>query len=232
MRLSTHEWGSGERIALLVHGMMSDHRLWHRVGPELADRGYRVIAADLRGHGGSGRADVYTPSLFADDLAETLPAGAELAIGHSLGGLALSLAVDRLRPARAIYSDPAWCVTDQARQMGPAMFRTYARMSRRQIQFFNSRWPEDDLDIELATLQMWDPAVADFLAGGALATFLPERPLVPSLVQLPEVSYLTGPAEAALLTGRGFEIRRVEGTGHCIHRDDHDGFMASLEGWI
>lgn len=107
VQLHTHTWGEGDRIALLIHGIMADHRTWRRVGPALAERGYRAIAVDLRGHGASGRGE-YSPEAFADDVVETLPAGAELAIGHSLGGLTLSLAVDRLKPKRAVFSDPAW----------------------------------------------------------------------------------------------------------------------------
>ncbi|MFI9583782.1 alpha/beta fold hydrolase [Streptomyces sp. NPDC052236] len=61
---------------------MADHRTRRRVGPALAGKGYRVIAVDLRGHGASAH-DSYSRSLFADDLVETLPAGADLAIGHS-----------------------------------------------------------------------------------------------------------------------------------------------------
>ncbi len=232
MRLTTHEWGAGKRIALLVHGIMSDHRSWRRVGPALADRGYRAIAVDLRGHGVSPRAEAYSPQLFADDLADTLPAGADLAIGHSLGALGLSLAVDRLRPRRAVYSDPAWSSVDAARALDPSFFTQFAQLRREQIAFLNPRWEADDLDVELATLALWDPMSADFLGGRPLTGFLPGHAAVPSLVQLADNSTLIGPADAALLTGRGFEVRTVEGAGHCIHRDDFDGFLKSLEGWI
>ena len=232
MRLTTHEWGAGERTALLVHGIMSDHRLWRRVGPALADHGYRVVAVDLRGHGGSPRAGRYSPWLFADDLVETLPAGAELAIGHSLGGLALLLAAERLRPGRAVYSDPAWSLADPDRPVAPAVFRQYATLRRDQIAFLTPRWDDADLDVEVATIALWDPAVADFLDEYPLPGFLPDRAVVPSLVQLAEDSALIGPADAALLAERGFEVRTVKGAGHVIHRDDFDGFMASLDGWI
>lgn len=60
---------------------------------------------DLRGHGTSERGE-YSPELFAKDLVDTFPEGAELAVGHSLGGLALSLAVAELRPRRAVFIDP------------------------------------------------------------------------------------------------------------------------------
>lgn len=138
MQLHTHEWGSGDRIAVLIHGLMSDHRTWRRLGPALADRGYRVIGVDLRGHGASGRG-AYAPELFADDLVDTLPAGAELALGHSLGGLALSLAAERLAPARAVYSDPTWALGQwrESLPVEPAMFKEFKRASRAMIQSFN-----------------------------------------------------------------------------------------------
>ncbi len=232
MRLTTHEWGAGERIALLVHGIMSDYRSWRRVGPALADRGYRVVAVDLRGHGQSPHSAAYSPGLFADDLADTLPTGAELAIGHSLGALSLSLAVDRLRPDRAVYSDPAWGSADPARAVDPAVFAQFATMRREQIAFLNPRWDAEDLDVEMATLALWDPLSAGFAGGRPLGCFQPARPLVPSLVQLADNSTLIGAAQATALADRGFEVRTVKGAGHCIHRDDFDGFLKSLDGWI
>ncbi len=231
MQLNTHTWGEGDRVALLVHGIMADHRAWRTVGPALADRGYRVIAVDLRGHGLSGRADSYTPEDFADDLVETLPAGAELAIGHSLGGLTLSLAVDRLRPRRAVYSDPAWHL-ELPGGMGPEVFAQFKSVTREVVAELNPRWADEDVDVELATLALWDEASAHGLAGLGNRDLLPVKPVVPSLVQLADPSLIIDAARAALLRERGFEVRVVPGAGHTIQRDDFDGFMASLDGWI
>ncbi|MDJ0342374.1 alpha/beta hydrolase [Streptomyces sp. H10-C2] len=231
MQLNTREWGTGDRTALLVHGIMSDHRTWRRVGPALADKGYRVIAVDLRGHGESPRGE-YSPELFAEDLVDTLPDGAELAIGHSLGGLALSLAVERLAPGRAVYSDPAWASADPSQRVDPALFVQFAQATREQITAMNPRWEAADVEVELATLALWDTGTAAFLGGGPLTGYLPEKPAVPSLVQLAENSFLIGPADAGLLSERGFGIRTVMGASHTIHRDDFDGFLRSLDGWI
>ncbi|MFI6147029.1 alpha/beta fold hydrolase [Streptomyces sp. NPDC051109] len=192
MQLRTHTWGGDDRVALLIHGIMADPRTWRRAGPALAERGYRIIAVDLRGHGASGRAE-YGPELFAQDVAETLPAGADLAIGHSPGGLTLSLAVDRLKPKRAVFSDPAWHLADPAEGMGPELLAQVKSAPREQIRAMNPRWEEADIDVELETPAVWD---------------------------------------AALLEEGGFEVRSVAGAGHTIHRDDFDGFTASLEGWI
>lgn len=231
MQLNTREWGAGDRTALLVHGIMSDSRTWRRVAPALAERGYRVIAVDLRGHGLSPRGE-YSPRLFADDLVDTLPQQADLAIGHSLGGLSLSLAVERLRPRRAVYSDPAWSSADPDRHIGPEVFASFKRTTRAQMIALNPRWDAEDVDIEVATLAAWDAGSAYFLGGRPLTGFVPGRPAVPSLVQLADPSFLVGAEDAERLRASGFEVRTVAGAGHTIHRDDFDGFMKSLDGWI
>ncbi|MCK7622050.1 alpha/beta hydrolase [Streptomyces sp. RS10V-4] len=231
MQLHTHEWGTGDRIAVLIHGIMSDHRTWHRVGPALAARGYRVLAVDLRGHGRSPRGD-YGPELFADDLVDTLPPGAEVVLGHSLGGLALSLAVERLRPRRAVYCDPAWSLAGVGQPVDPAVFVTFKNADRARIRAFNPRWDDADVEVELATLADWDTATALALSGGHLRDRTPERPVVPSLVQIAGEGFLFTREAAKELTGRGFEVRTVAGAGHTIHRDDLPGFLAGLEGWI
>ncbi|MFJ9691490.1 alpha/beta fold hydrolase [Kitasatospora sp. NPDC101183] len=234
MKLHTREWGTGDRVALLVHGIMSDHRTWRRIGPALAERGYRVIAVDQRGHGLSPRGTGATPQeayaldAYAEDLVETLPVGAELAIGHSLGGITLLRAVERLKPARAVYVDPAW---EFARAgVEPSNFVEFRHATREQVVGLNPRWEEADVEVELATLALWDPDTALALPGQEGG--LPASPAVPSLVVLADGSFLVGPEDAALLRGRGFEVRTVPGAGHTVHRDDHDGFLSALEGWI
>ncbi|MGW1884699.1 alpha/beta fold hydrolase [Streptomyces sp. NPDC001970] len=233
MRLHTHTWGEGDRVALLIHGIMADHRTWRRVGPALADKGYRVLAVDLRGHGASGRAGSYRPQDYADDVVETLPAGAELAIGHSLGGFALSLAVERLAPRRVVYSDPAWYLATPEEGFDPVQFAAFkVTATREQIVTLSPRWESVDVDIELETLNAWDESSVQGLAGSVGVDLLPAKPVVPSLVQLADPSFLVSQERAQVLRERGFEVRTVEGAGHTIHRDDFDGFMSSLDGWI
>ncbi|MGW6270968.1 alpha/beta fold hydrolase [Streptomyces sp. NPDC055060] len=229
MKLHTREWGTGDRVAVLVHGIMSDHRTWRRVGPALADKGYRVIGVDLRGHGASGRG-AYSPEIFADDLVDTVPAGVELAIGHSLGGMALALAVERLAPARAVYSDPAWAL--DAAGVDPAVFVQFRKATRTTITNLNPRWEEADVDVEVATLALWDPDTALGLSGANALDRTPAAPAVPSLVQAADPSHLISEALKGELRRRGFEVRTVKGAGHTIHRDDFDAFMGSLDGWI
>ena len=80
--------GSGERAVVLVHGWASDRRVWNEQVAELS-RGYRVLAVDLPGHGGSQRPSrAYDMNLFADGIAAVMDdAGVERAVlvGHSNG---------------------------------------------------------------------------------------------------------------------------------------------------
>jgi pimeloyl-ACP methyl ester carboxylesterase len=232
MDLALHATGDGPRTALLIHGLIDDHGTWHDVIPELVTRGYRVLAPDLRGHGHSDRCDDYRLAEFAEDLVQTLPAGADLAIGHSLGGLALSGAVGRLRPARAVYSDPAFALAEVPAWRAAEMAEMLVNPNRDRIWSENPRWSERALGYEMAALARFDRAAAVTLTEMTSRTFLPESPLVPSLVVLADPSGVVPPGAAAQLRASGFEVVAVPGAGHAIHLDDLAGFLAALDGWL
>ena len=114
--------GEGEPV-LFVHGFSCDSHDWSWQLPHFLAAGYRVIAADLRGHGRSSvPANGFTPKDFADDLAillERLDPGPVIAIGHSLGGAIVStLAVEHPEMVRAIVSvDPGYLLPEAFRPM-------------------------------------------------------------------------------------------------------------------
>jgi len=205
VRLHVEEWGSGSRTAVLVHGITSEGASWGRVAEALVDRGYRVLAPDLRGHGRSGPG-AYTPEAWSGDLVETLEAGADLALGHSLGGIALIGAVERLRPRRAVYEDPAWVLRDAGEAAASA--RAYAAQKtwrREQVVAANPRWPERDVEAKLSALEHWDPATAGWRLAVGPVEFTPTAPpTVPSLVMLADPSTLVPPDRAPRLRDLGW----------------------------
>lgn len=84
--------GEGRPLAL-VHGITESRRTWDPLLAPLIAAGYRVIAVDLRGHGGSSRIAPYDLATMAGDLGAVLQAeGADdaLLVGHSLGGAVVS----------------------------------------------------------------------------------------------------------------------------------------------
>ncbi|MFD4411263.1 MULTISPECIES: alpha/beta fold hydrolase [unclassified Streptomyces] len=224
------EQGDGDRTAVLIHGGMADHGTWHAVTSHLVRQGYRVLAPDLRGHGRSARG-AYRPAALAEDLTESLPTGADIAIGHSLGGLALALAVGQLAPRRVVYSDPGFRLNGMGNSVPKGLHAMVDQASRESIQRANPRWSKADVKAELAGFALFDRAFLPHIESFD-GDYLPAPPAVPSLVQLADPSLTIDAATAELLRSRGFEITVVAGAGHCIHRDDFQGFIESLRGWI
>jgi pimeloyl-ACP methyl ester carboxylesterase len=97
--------GAGEDVALLLHGFPESRFSWrHQLGP-LADLGWRAIAPDLRGYGGSSRpprTSDYAIEHLVDDVAglfEAAGARRRLLIGHDWGAaIAWAFALDRRLP--------------------------------------------------------------------------------------------------------------------------------------
>jgi pimeloyl-ACP methyl ester carboxylesterase len=90
-RLSYDEYGAGGRPIVLIHGLLMNRHMFERLGPMLAERGNRVIALDLLGHGRSDRPEDlqrYSMPLFAYQVTALLDhLGIESAVvgGTSLG---------------------------------------------------------------------------------------------------------------------------------------------------
>lgn len=233
MRLHSYEYGSGSKTAALIHGVTGDAGTWFEIAPWLVERGYRVIAVDLRGHGRSDRADSYTIDDFADDVVETLPEGLDLAIGHSLGGRTLSTAVERLRPARAIYLDPGWILPEHLDTDGFfPLDRDGNVLSESEFAALNPRWSAEHIRQSLSSFAAFDRAV---MPQGArfLESALPPLPApVPSLVVLADGSELVPLSVRGELEAGGYELRTVVGAGHVFFADDLPATLAALDGWV
>ncbi len=236
MRLVVHESGSGPRTALLIHGLMSDHRAWHRVSAQLEERGFRIIAVDLAGHGRSPRSRRYSPQAWADDVVESvaplLDGAPDLVLGHSLGGLVASLVVERLVPHAVVYVDPAFAFPGGPRGVAlKALFALAPRPTRASLVRWNPKWDAADVEIELATLADWDKRTILGLAN-TRRLVPPERLVAPSLVVLAERSWLVSAEVAERLRAQGMTVATIAGTGHTVFRDEHHDFMDVVEGWL
>jgi pimeloyl-ACP methyl ester carboxylesterase len=90
-RISYDEYGAGERPLILIHGLLMNRRMFDRLGPAMADRGNRVIAIDLLGHGRSDRPSEmsqYSMTFFArqvEALLDHLDLDSAVIGGTSLG---------------------------------------------------------------------------------------------------------------------------------------------------
>jgi pimeloyl-ACP methyl ester carboxylesterase len=109
-RISYDSYGEGERVLVLVHGLLMNRRMFERLAPELAAAGNRVICVDLLGHGRSDRPEdlrLYSMPLFARQvvaLLDHLGLSAATVGGTSLGAnVALELAVHYPERASALF---------------------------------------------------------------------------------------------------------------------------------
>jgi len=78
---------------VLVHGITESRRTWDPLFPKFLAAGYRVVLADLRGHGESSKIGPYDLATMATDLGHVLAAERiddALLVGHSLGGAVVS----------------------------------------------------------------------------------------------------------------------------------------------
>jgi epoxide hydrolase 4 len=85
--------GSGDRLALCLHGFPESSFSWRHQIPRFAALGYRVWAPDLRGYGGSTRptgAAAYGLEILEEDVAaliEVSGAREVVLVGHDWGAL-------------------------------------------------------------------------------------------------------------------------------------------------
>jgi len=253
--LATHEWPAaaqpaGAPTAVLVHGVNGWYRTWWRVGPALAERGWRVVAVDQRGHGRSPRFEgATTTGELAADLAVTIEAvggRADLLVGHSLGG-AVSAELAFTRPelvGRLVLEDPpaisrvndlAWLeVLD--REIRAAGDDPEAEVRRELDE--NPSWLDEDArqDVEGRALVDREGLLATFRGdiGNRVPEILPQLAM-PTLLLLAAEGRSVFPAEVRdrIEPALPRSVRTVVmDSGHTIHRDRFDEWVATVTDWL
>jgi pimeloyl-ACP methyl ester carboxylesterase len=109
-RIEYDSYGEGNRVVVLIHGLLMNRRMFDRLGPQLAERGSRVICVDLLGHGRSDRPEdlrLYSMPLFSRQvgaLLDHLDQPQAVVGGTSLGAnVALELATRQPERVRALF---------------------------------------------------------------------------------------------------------------------------------
>jgi pimeloyl-ACP methyl ester carboxylesterase len=110
-----------------VHGWCCDHTYFAPQVKHFAERGHRVVAVDLRGHGKSDKPHQrYAMQDFADDLAwmcQHLELTKPVVVGHSMGGIvAFDLAARYPHlPSAVVMLDAAVVLPSAARAAIPGL---------------------------------------------------------------------------------------------------------------
>jgi len=104
-RLTYDVYGEGSRTLVLTHGLLMNRGMYQHLGPEMAERGNRVICLDLLGHGQSDRPnDVseYSMPIFAQQVVALLDHLEidEAVIGGTSLGANVALEVASIAPER------------------------------------------------------------------------------------------------------------------------------------
>lgn len=255
-KLATRSWGPEGRggvhrpLAVLVHGVTSSSRTWWRAGPALAERGYRVLAVDLRGHGSSPRPTAgLSVADLAADVAETVEATArppvDLLVGHSLGAL-VALELVAAQPGfarRLVVEDPPgpssidWAAIAAGIEADTRWAATEPDALRRELEAANPGWTAGEAERRVADLADCDgQAVAAALRPGVpldLPALLAAP--IPVLMLLGEESLgstLLGLDRKAAVEALRGGTTRVLPAGHNVHREALDPWLAALDAWL
>ena len=244
MKLHVTTWGGTDlpRTAVLLHGVTSNSQSWSRVGPALADVGFRCYAPDLRGHGVSPRSDGnYQLDKMLADLTENLPLAPDLLVGHSFGGLLATLAAanEHMRPAGLVLEDPVLVFADQ--ELPARLLAADEANLPRDVEGTlraNPRWTRTDAEGKVASLRdlNWDHMRQVFSENApwdVRGTVLEVARRIPTLLILPESSFYVPAADAHTLEQElgAANVVHVPGTGHSVHRDDLDAYLAAITRW-
>jgi len=91
-------WDGGDKATVLcLHGFLDSAWGFAPLAPALAERGYKVVAADMRGHGDTDRVGTGSSYMFFDyifdvkELVDQLAAPRLFLVGHSMGSAVAAL---------------------------------------------------------------------------------------------------------------------------------------------
>ena len=228
MTLAVREWGLGTRYAVLLHGISATSRVFHRLGPALADRGLHVVAPDLPGHGLSEPDPDATIESFADAVLASVPARPALAVGHSMGGMVLAVAADRLGAGHAAYVDIGLTTAPLQDDPLPRMRAGHGQRTAEWLRAERPWFSEEEVAIEAEAARQWDPATSASFVRSASGRDLTPRDLARSSLVVADPSDYVSAAERGRLADLGFTAHAIEGGRHTLMYGWHDELLTAL----
>lgn len=245
------QWGSHGPPFVLFHGITASAWTWWRVGPFLAERGFRVFAPDMPGHGKTDRAPDYrveTTARLLDAWMQAIGVHDPLILGHSWGGMnALvhaTLPDPLVRPRRLLLEDPALALAPDPDPYLPGYTADLGAPIDDEtliaIAAANPRWHRCDVRWKAQSrLHAQRSAVEGFFrhnAGSNVVARLHD-------LAVPTKLLLADPQTGGIWTGQYIDqIRReaparvtlqiIEGSGHNVHRDCFDDYTAAVTRFV
>lgn len=230
MLLHTVDVGRGDKTALLLHGLMGSAESWWRVIPLLVERGYRVLAMDLPGHGLSPRYQDLTVAKAAASVTATFdaraPHGPLHAIGHSYGATVLAAAA--LDAAVTVYVDSALSFTggDDRAQLTERYEND--RRNRQDPAWLLSTRPfytVKDAEVEARAAARFDPATSTSISCGEDVALTPRKGAI--LVHAEPSSWVTDD-DKSRFAAQGVSVRGIRSAAHTVWYSHFEEFTASV----
>lgn len=213
IRLAYETWGGpGAPPMVLLHSLGARGTDWAPVAGQFAER-YRVLAFDLRGHGGSDWPGAYSTRLMCGDVLaalDVLGLGPVTLAGHSLGGVvAYQMAMrqpDRI--GRLIVEDaaPPWG-RDRPVPARPEMVDFDWAVVPAIVREINTRDPEAWAGLPSIT-------APSLVVGGGPESSVPQEMLAEAAALIPSCKLVTIPA------------------GHHVHTTEPGRFAAAVLDWL
>lgn len=221
---------TGDKTALLLHGLMGSAESWWRVIPLLVDRGYRVLAMDLPGHGLSPRDPTLTVAKAAVSVSETLETlalrGPIHAIGHSYGATVLAAAA--LDAEVTVYVDSALSFAgghDRAELTDRYANDRSQRQDPARLQMSRPFYSATDTEVEALAATRFDPATSASISCGDDVTLTPGKG---SILVHAEPSNWVADDDKRLFAEQGVSVRGIRSAAHTVWYSHFEEFTAAV----